>query len=36
MENVEGHQVKKVIDGYQQNAEQNESTLWNRVKKAKE
>jgi hypothetical protein len=36
MENVEGQQVKKVIDGYQQNAEQNESTLWNRVKKAKE
>jgi hypothetical protein len=36
MENVKGQQVKKVIDGYQQNAEQNESTLWNRVKKAKE
>jgi hypothetical protein len=36
MENIEGHQIKKVIDGYQQNAEQNESTLWNRVKKAKE
>ena len=36
MENVDGHQVKKPIDGYQQNAEQSESTLWQRVKKAKE
>ncbi len=36
MENVDGHQVKKTVEGYTQNAEQNESTLWNRVKKAKE
>ena len=36
MENVDGHQVKKIIEGYQQNAEQNESTIWQRVKKAKE
>jgi hypothetical protein len=36
MENVDGHQVKKPIEGYQQNAEQSESTLWQRVKKAKE
>jgi hypothetical protein len=35
MENVDGHQVKKTIEGYTQNAEQNESTLWQRVKKAK-
>ena len=31
-----GHQIKKTLDGYQQNAEQNESTLWNRVKQSKE
>jgi hypothetical protein len=36
MENVDGHQVKKTIEGYTQNAEQNESTLWQRVKKAKD
>ena len=36
MENVDGHQVKKVIEGYTQNAEQNETTIWNRVKQAKE
>ena len=35
MENVDGHQVKKTIEGYTQNAEQNESTLWQRVQKAK-
>jgi hypothetical protein len=35
MENVDGHQVKKTIEGYTQNAEQNESTIWRRVKKAK-
>jgi hypothetical protein len=35
MENVDGHQIKKTIEGYTQNAEQNESTLWQRVKKAK-
>lgn len=31
-----GNQIKKTLDGYQQNAEQNESTLWNRVKQSKE
>lgn len=35
MENVEGHQIKKTIEGYQQNAEQSESTLWQRVQQAK-
>jgi len=35
MENVDGHQVKKTIEGYTQNAEQSESTIWQRVKKAK-
>jgi hypothetical protein len=35
MENVDGHQVKNIIPGYTQNAEQNESTLWNRVQQAK-
>jgi hypothetical protein len=35
MENVGGQQVKKTIEGYTQNAEQNESTIWQRVKKAK-
>ena len=35
MENIDGHQIKKTIEGYTQNAEQNESTLWQRVKKAK-
>ena len=34
MENVHGTQVKKPVEGYQQNAEQNETTLWQRVKKA--
>lgn len=36
MENIDGQQVKKSVDeGYIQNAEQNSSTIWNRVKKAK-
>ena len=35
MENVDGHQVKKIIPGYQQNAEQNDKTIWQRVKDAK-
>jgi len=35
MENENGQQVKKSQDGYQQNAEQNESTIWQRVKKSK-
>jgi hypothetical protein len=35
MENIDGTQVKKTIEGYTQNAEQNESTIWQRVKKAK-
>jgi hypothetical protein len=35
MENVDGQQIKKTIEGYTQNAEQNESTIWQRVKKAK-
>jgi hypothetical protein len=33
IENVEGQQVKKTLDGYQQNAEQGEQTLWQRIKK---
>lgn len=35
MENVEGQQVTKVIDNYEQNAEQSESTIWQRIKDAK-
>ena len=35
MENVDGHQVKKTIDGYTQNAEQGDSTLWKRIQDAK-
>jgi hypothetical protein len=35
MENENGQQIKKSQDGYQQNAEQNESTIWQRVKKSK-
>ncbi len=35
MENVDGHQVKKTKDGYTQNAEQNEGTLWKRIQDAK-
>jgi hypothetical protein len=33
IENVEGQQVKKTLDGYQQNAEQDDQTLWQRIKK---
>jgi hypothetical protein len=33
IENVQGQQVKKTLDGYQQNAEQGEQTLWQRIKK---
>jgi hypothetical protein len=33
IENVEGQQVKKTLDGYQQNAEQGDKTLWQRIKK---
>jgi hypothetical protein len=33
IENVEGQQVKKTLDGYQQNAEQGEKTIWQRIKK---
>ena len=33
IENVEGRQVKKTLDGYQQNAEQDDKTLWQRIKK---
>lgn len=36
MENVDGQQVKKLVEGYQQNAEQSSVTLWQRVKKAKD
>lgn len=35
MENIDGQQVKKPVEGYQQNAEQSSVTLWQRVKKAK-
>lgn len=34
MENVDGHQVKKTISGYQQNAEQSDNTIWKRIKKS--
>lgn len=33
MENVDGHQVKKTVEGYQQNAEQGKDTIWQRIKK---
>jgi hypothetical protein len=33
MENVNGEQVKKTLDTYQQNAEQDNSTIWQRIKK---
>ena len=36
MENIDGHQIKKTIEGYTQNAEQSDSTLWQKVKKTKE
>ena len=35
MENVDGHQVKKTKEDYQQNAEQSERTLWQRIQDAK-
>ncbi len=35
MENVDGHQVKKTKDTYTQNAEQSESTIWQRLQDAK-
>jgi hypothetical protein len=35
MENQDGHQVKKTLDGYQQNAEQSERTIWQRIQDAK-
>lgn len=35
MENQEGQQIKKTKDGYQQNAEQNERTIWQRIQDAK-
>ena len=35
IEREEGEQIKKTQD-YVQNAEQNDSTLWQRVKKAKD
>ena len=33
MENIDGKQVKTTIEGYQQNAEQGDTTLWKRIKK---
>ena len=35
MENKDGHQIKKTIDGYEQNAEQSERTIWQRIQDAK-
>jgi hypothetical protein len=35
MENEDGHQVKKIKDNYEQNAEQSERTLWQRIQDAK-
>ena len=35
MENVDGHQVKRHIEGYVQNAEQGNGTLWQKVHNAK-
>ena len=35
MENIDGHQVKKTVDGYTQNAEQGDGTLWKRIQDAK-
>ena len=35
MENVDGHQVTKTIEGYQQNAEQGAGTIWQRIQDAK-
>jgi hypothetical protein len=35
MENIDGTQVKKTIEGYTQNAEQGEGTIWQRIQDAK-
>jgi hypothetical protein len=35
MENEDGHQVKKTLDNYEQNAEQSERTLWQRIQDSK-
>jgi hypothetical protein len=35
MENKDGHQIKKTLDGYEQNAEQNERTIWQRIQDVK-
>jgi hypothetical protein len=35
MENEGGHQVKKTLEGYEQNAEQSERTIWQRIQDAK-
>jgi len=35
MENENGHQVKKVKDTYEQNAEQSERTIWQRIQDAR-
>jgi len=35
MENENGHQVKKSKEGYEQNAEQSERTIWQRIQDAK-
>lgn len=35
MENQDGHQIKKTLDGYQQNAEQSERTIWQKIQDAK-
>jgi hypothetical protein len=35
MENKDGHQIKKTLDGYEQNAEQSERTIWQRIQDAK-
>jgi hypothetical protein len=35
MENEDGHQIKKTLEGYEQNAEQSERTIWQRIQDAK-
>jgi hypothetical protein len=35
MENVDGNQVTKTIEGYHQNEEQTSNTLWNKIQQAK-
>jgi hypothetical protein len=35
MENENGHQIKKSKEGYEQNAEQSERTIWQRIQDAK-